>query len=282
MRLIDTHSHIHDAEFDADRDAVIARATESGVELVVTLGVDSDNSRLALALAERSPVVFAAVGIHPHEASEATELDFAELEAMSAHPRVAFIGEIGLDFYRNLSSHEDQKRVLRRQLSTASRAGKPVSVHSRLSDDEMVAALGPWSAEMHGALPDGRPLGVMHYFSGDVRLAQRYIELGFMISIHTSITHPKASSLIEVARQVDLDHLVLETDSPYGAPQRLRGKRNEPAFVADTVRRVAELKGVTAEAVAAATTVNAQRLLGFRRSAAGAHEIPQTTGLRGW
>jgi TatD DNase family protein len=175
---------------------------------------------------------------------------------------VAAVGEIGLDYYRNLSPHDQQMRVLRRQLMTAQRVGKPVSIHARDAHEDMMPLLEQWSREMGARLPDGRPLGVMHYFSGDAPRARRYIELGFVISVHTSVTHPKAAQLHDVVRETPIEHLVLETDSPYGAPQRYRGKRNEPAYVAEAAAKVAELKGMAAAAVAEITTQNARRLLG--------------------
>jgi len=269
MRLIDTHSHLHDREFDADREAAIERARAAGVELIVALGVDAANSRAAVALAESHRCVVAAAGVHPHDAKDATEAQLAELEELARHPRVAMVGEIGLDFYRNLSPRDVQLRVLRRQLETAGRAGKPVAVHARDAHDEMLPALAAWSREMGGRLPDGRPLGVMHYFGEGPELARRYIELGFLISIHTSVTHPKAAVLANVAGEIGLEQLVLETDSPYGAPQRHRGKRNEPAYVIEAATRVAELKGASVEAVAEQTTANALRLLGLAVAAGG-------------
>jgi len=269
MRLIDTHSHIHDAEFDGDREAALERARAAGVELVLTLGVNAENSRRAVALAERRPDVLAAAGVHPHDAAEATDADLDELEELARHPRVALVGEIGLDFYRNLSPRDRQAWVLRKQLLTAQRVGKPVAVHARDAHEEMMPLLTEWSREMGGALPDGRPLGVMHYFSGDAALAQRYVELGFVISVHTSVTHPKAAQLADVVRAIPLEHLVLETDSPYGAPQSHRGKRNEPAYVAEAAYRVAELKGLPVDVVAETTTRNAERLLGVTVAAGG-------------
>lgn len=269
MRLIDTHCHIHDGAFAADRDAALDRARAAGVELMVTLGSNATDSREALALAERRPDVLAAAGVHPHDAAEATDADLDALEEMARRPRVAMIGEIGLDFYRNLSPRDRQVAVLRRQLETARRVGKPVAVHAREADEEMLAVLSAWSRELGGALPDGRPLGVMHYFSGDAAAARGYVDLGFMISVHTSVTHPKAAMLAEVARALPLEHLVLETDSPYGAPQRYRGTRNEPAYVAEAALRVAELKGLSVEQVAETTTANAERLLGVTVATAG-------------
>lgn len=265
MRLVDTHCHIHDDVFSREGDdaaAAIARAHATGVELMLTLGVNRADSECAIALAERHGGVWAAVGVHPHDAKDATADDLDALEAMAAHPKVAMIGEIGLDFYRNLSPRGVQLDVMRRQLETARRVGKPVAVHTREAQDEMLPLLEAWSASMGGRLPDGRPLGVMHYFSVDAAQAARYVELGFVISIHTSVTHRKAALLQDVARTLPLDHLVLETDSPYGAPQRYRGKRNEPAYVLEAAAKVAELRDVTVEHVADVTTRSALRLLG--------------------
>ncbi|TAK67698.1 MAG: TatD family deoxyribonuclease [Dehalococcoidia bacterium] len=262
MRLIDTHSHIHDAAFDADRDAAIERARAAGVEYILTLGVDAADSRRAVELAERYACVLAAAGVHPHDAAEAIESDLDALEELARHPRVAAVGEIGLDFYRNLSPREAQLRVLRRQLETATRVGKPVAVHCREAEPDMFGVLSEWSGRMGGCLRDGRPLGVMHYFSGDTELASRYIGLGFFISVHTSVTHPRAEQLREVARTAPLDRLVVETDSPYGAPQSVRGKRNEPAHVAEAAARIAELRSMDVAEVARITTDNALRLLG--------------------
>jgi TatD DNase family protein len=272
MRLIDTHSHIHDAEFDADRDETVERARAAGVELILALGVDAANSRRAVELAERRECVLAAAGVHPHDAGDATDADLDALEELARHPRVALVGEIGLDYYRNLSPRDQQVRVLRRQLLTAQRVGKPVAVHAREAHKEMMPLLEQWSRDTGGRLSDGRPLGVMHYFSGDVRQARRYIELGFVISVHTSVTHPKAAQLQDVARETPIGHLVLETDSPYGAPQRYRGKRNEPAYVAEAAAKVAELKAMAVEDVAEITTRNALRLLGAGVAAGGRSE----------
>ncbi len=263
LRLTDTHCHIHDAEFDADRDEMFARARDARVAFMLTLGVDAANSRAAVALAEAHSDVLAAAGVHPHDAKDASDADLDALEELAHHPRVAVVGEIGLDFFRNLSTRDQQVRILRRQLGTAARAGKPVAIHARDAHDAMLPLLTEWSREMGGRLPDGRPLGVMHYFSADANAARAYINLGFVISIHTSVTHPKAAQLAEVARTIPLDHLVIETDSPYGAPQSHRGKRNEPAFVVEAAKRIADLKGLSLENVVAATTRNAMRLLGI-------------------
>ena len=270
LRLIDTHCHIHDAEFDADRDEMLARARDAGIALILTLGVDAANSRVAVALAERHGDVLAAAGVHPHDAKDATDADLDALEELARHPRVAVVGEIGLDFYRNLSPRDQQVRVLRRQLQTAARADKPVAIHAREAHEEMMPLLTEWSREVGGRLADGRPLGIMHYFSADAAAARAYVDLGFLISIHTSVTHAKATQLADVARAISLDHLVIETDSPYGAPQRHRGKRNEPAYALEAAAKIAELKSVPVEEVADATTRNGLRLLGIEPSDAEA------------
>ena len=270
MRLVDTHSHIHDREFDADRAATIERARDAGVEAIVMLAVTAANSRLAIELAERHRQVFAAAGVHPHDAKDASDADLDALEELARHPHVVMVGEIGLDFYRNLSPRDTQIRVFRRQLKTSARVSKPVAIHAREAHSSMLPLMEDWSREMRGALPDGRLLGVMHYFSGDAALALRYIELGFVISVHTSVTHPKAAQLAGVVRQVPLEHLVLETDSPYGAPQSHRGKRNEPAYVAAAAEKVAEIKGIPVEDVGETTTANALELLGLAIAASTA------------
>ena len=270
MRLVDTHCHLTDKAFDAEGDATIARAHDAGVSRMLTLGVTLDDSRRALALARRHDSVLVAAGVHPHDAKDADDAALDALAQMASDDAVALVGEIGLDFYRDLSPRDVQERVFLRQLETARRARKPVAVHARDAHERVHPLLAAWSRECGGALADGRPLGVMHYFSGDAALAQMYIDLGFVISIHTSVTHPKAAVLQDVARRTPLEHLVLETDSPYGAPQRVRGKRNEPAYVADAANKVAELKGLQASDVAEATTRTALRLLGLAVAAGGA------------
>jgi TatD DNase family protein len=189
---------------------------------------------------------------------------------MAAHRLVALVGEIGLDFYRNHSPRDQQIRVMRRQLETARRIGKPVAIHTRDAHDTMLPLLREYSHRAGGGLPDGRPLGVMHYFSGDIALARAYVGLGFVISVHTSVTHGKAEVLRSVAREIPLEHLVIETDSPYGAPQAHRGKRNEPAFALEAAKAIAELKGLAVDVVAAATTRTAEHLLGVAIAAGGA------------
>lgn len=269
MRLIDTHSHIHDASFGDDAAAAIERARAAGVELILTLGENVENSRAAIALAETHDGVLAAAGVHPHDAKDVTEAGLIALRGLVEHPRVAVVGEIGLDYYRDISPREVQRRVFQAQLEIAAAARTPVAVHARNAHDDILPALTAWSRALGGRLHDGRPLGVMHYFSEDAEMAARYIELGFVISVHTSVTHPKAALLQDVARDTPLEHLVIETDSPFGAPQAYRGKRNEPAYVVEAARKIAELKGIDVARVAEATTGNALRLLGVGATVGG-------------
>jgi len=260
MRLFDTHTHIQGAEYDADRAAVIARARDAGMAGMLVLGVDVASSEAAIALAEANPSVLAAAGCHPHDADKMDDASLERLEELAASPAVVAVGEIGLDFYRNFSEHDRQVEVFRRQLAVAANAGKPVAVHCREAHEACLPIVEEWSQRLGGTLPGGRPLGVMHYFSGDVELGRRYSALGFLISIHTSVTYPKAGQLQDAGRELPLDRIVVETDSPYGAPQSLRGKRNEPANVIEAVRKIAELRGEAVELVAEATTENALRL----------------------
>ncbi|MEX0785985.1 MAG: TatD family hydrolase [Dehalococcoidia bacterium] len=262
MRLFDSHAHIQGPEFDADRDAVLERARAAGVEGMLVLGWDVPSSERAIALAATQPGVLAAAGCHPHSAAEMDEASLTRLAELAHDPRVAVVGEIGLDFYRNLSPHDRQIEVLRRQLDIAADAGKPVAVHGRDAHEALRPIIEQWSRRVGGRLPDGRPLGVMHYFAGDVELGRRYVELGFLLSIHTSVTHPKSERLQSVAREMPLETLVVETDSPYGAPQSHRGQRNEPAYVSEAVAKITELRGEPVERVAEATCENARRLFG--------------------
>jgi TatD DNase family protein len=228
--------------------------------------VDVSSTERALELAEHDPRVYAAAGCHPHGAAGAAAKDLARLAELARHPRVVAVGEIGLDFYRNLSPRDVQLDVFRRQLSTAADLSLPVILHCRDAHEEVLAIVEDWSRRLGGTLADGRPLGVIHYFSGNLALAERYLDLGFLISIHDSVTYPRSQKLRSVATAVPLDHLVLETDSPYGAPRSHQGQRNEPAYLGEAVAAVAELRGVAFQEVASRTAENAVRLFGLVRA----------------
>jgi TatD DNase family protein len=251
--LIDTHAHLHFPELAADLDAVLARAREAGVSAMVTIGTDRETNPAAVALAESLAGVYATVGVHPHDAADATEADFEAMERLARESvKVVALGEMGLDFFRNLSPRDVQERVLRRQLGLARRLGKPVVIHCRDAHPEALAILADERVSEVG--------GVMHCFSADVETARRCLDLGLAISLAGPVTYKNAKALPDVARFVPADRLVLETDCPFLPPHPHRGQRNEPAWVAITAARVAELRGVTIEALGERTSENARRL----------------------
>jgi TatD DNase family protein len=257
MRLVDTHAHLHFPEFAADLDEVLRRARLAGVAALVTVGTDRDTNPAAAALAERHADVYATVGIHPHDAAEATDEDLAAMERLArSSPKIVAFGEMGLDYFRNLSRPDVQARIFRRQLDLARRVGKPVVVHCRDAHEDALAIL---AEERVGEIG-----GVMHCFSGDAAVAKRCLDLDLLISLAGPVTYKNARALPDVARFVPEDRLVVETDCPYLPPQPHRGQRNEPAHVSLTARRVAELRGADPERLAAAMSDNAARL--FRLS----------------
>jgi len=251
--LFDTHAHLHFPELAADLDAVLERARAAGVVGMVTIGTDRETNPAAVALAERLDDVHATVGIHPHDAARATEADFEAMERLAREsPKVVALGEMGLDFFRDLSPRDVQEAVFRRQLALARRLHKPVVVHCRDAHPETLAILAEEGV--------GEVGGVMHCFSADVEVAGRCLDLGLSISLAGPVTYKNARALPEVARFVPADRLVVETDCPFLPPHPHRGQRNEPAWVAITAARVAELRGVTPAALGETTTENARRL----------------------
>lgn len=253
--LFDTHAHLHFPEFAGDLGTVLERARAAGVRRMLTIGTDVGASRAAVALAARESDVWASVGVHPHDAGDADATALAEIEDLAAEPRVVAIGETGLDFFRNLSPRDVQERVFRAQLALARRVGKPVIVHCRDAHEETLAILADERV--------GETGGVMHCFSGDTAIARRCLDLGLVISLAGPVTYPKARALPDVATFVPGDRLVVETDCPFLPPQPYRGKRNEPAYLAITAARVAELRGEPLETLAARTSENAAKLFGL-------------------
>jgi TatD DNase family protein len=251
--LFDTHAHLHVPEFADDLDPVLERATAAGVTRVVTIGTDVPTTRAAIGLAERYPRVWATAGIHPHDAADADETALAEIERLADHPRVVAIGEIGLDYFRNLSPPGAQARIFRRLVELARRLGKPAVMHCRDAHPETLAILAEERVSEVG--------GIMHCFSADVAVARRCLDLGLVISLAGPVTYPNARALPDVARFVPADRLVLETDCPFLPPQGHRGQRNEPAYLAVTAARVAELRGEPLDVLAQRSSDNARRLL---------------------
>lgn len=255
--LVDTHAHLDDAAFADDREAVLARAMDAGVEQLVTVGADIATSRAAIALAARHANLWATVGVHPHDAKTVDAAALGELERMARSAKVVAIGEIGLDFYRDLSPREAQRSAFAAQLDLARRLQLPVVIHDRDAHEEVLAHLRAWVATTPGAR------GVLHCFSGDEAMARAAIDLGFYVSLAGPVTFAKAPRLHHLASALPLERLLLETDCPYLAPEPFRGKRNEPANVRLIAERVAALRGTTLAEVARATTANAKRLFGL-------------------
>ena len=251
--LIDSHCHLDRDEYGEDREAVIARAREAGLERAVLIGLWRSKGSFgdALALRDSDPAFFAAtIGIHPHEAADAPEEDFATLERLAHDPRIVAIGETGLDYHYDHSPREVQQNAFRRQIRVAKSAMKPVVIHVREAHAECREILISEKADAGG---------IIHCFTGDAEEAKGYLELGFYISVAGVVTFKNAEPLREAVRQVPLDRLLVETDSPFLAPIPMRGKRNEPAHVALVAAKVAEVKGLSVDEVARATTENAKR-----------------------
>ena len=257
MRLVDSHVHLDDSKFDADREAAIDRALAAGVEHMMAIGTGGGPPDLETAIrqAERYPFISATIGVHPHDASKATPDTFARLRELAAHPKVVAIGEIGLDYHYDFSPRDVQRAVFREQLEIAAEAGKPIVIHSRES----------WPDTME-LLASGHH-GIIHCFTGDPQQAREALDLGFHLAFGGVLTFPNAEAVREAARITPDDRLLLETDCPYLAPLPHRGRRNEPAFVIEVARRLAAVRGSTLDEIAAQTTRNFERLC-LRREAA--------------
>jgi TatD DNase family protein len=260
VSLIDSHCHLDSDQFDADRDAVVERALAAGVEQMVAIGTGEGPPDLeaGMRLADRYPCFYATVGIHPHDASKAMGDTYTRLAELLRHPKVIAMGEMGLDYHYDHSPREVQRSVFIEQMRIARDAGKPIVIHTREAWDDTIALI-----QQHWvpAGPAAKPLGgIMHCFSGGATEAAQALALGFYLSFGGVVTFPKASNIQEAARCAPADRILIETDAPFLAPVPKRGKRNEPAFVVETARKLAELRGETLDAVAAATSANFRRL----------------------
>jgi TatD DNase family protein len=252
MILFDTHAHLNDTGYNNDRDEMIQRARQAGVVHIVNVGFNLASSRESLKLADRYDLIYAAVGIHPHDAAEAGPGYLEELEKMAAHPRVVAIGEIGLDYYRDLSPRPVQRKVFTEQMALAKKLQKPIIIHDRDAHGELMDIL---RKERLG--PAG---GVMHCYSGSREMARECLAMGFYISIAGPVTFSNAARLKEVAAGIPPDRLLIETDAPYLTPVPYRGKRNEPAHVLYTAQEVARLRGMETEDLAKMCTGNGRKL----------------------
>jgi TatD DNase family protein len=255
LALVDSHCHIDMPQFDADRDAVVERAREAGVETMLLVGGFDEERGQERALRVADELGFpASAGIHPHEARLATDAIYDELRGLAREKRIVAIGEIGLDFHYDHSPRPVQRQVLRQQIRLARDVGLPVIVHTREADDETASLLEEEGADEVG--------GVIHCFTGGTELARRALALGLYISFSGIVAFPRADTIQEVARTVPRDRLLVETDAPFLAPPPHRGKRNEPAFVVEVARRVAALRSVSPEEVGTAAGENFGRLFG--------------------
>lgn len=252
LHLTDSHAHLNDSRYRQDLPMVLERARDTGVHTIITVGYDLKSSLAAVHLAAKMPGVYAAVGIHPHDASAASPEALQELRRAAANKKVVAVGEMGLDYYYDRSPRETQRQVFREQIRLARELGKPVIVHDRDAHNEVLAILREERADDVG--------GVMHCFSGDTSFAAKCLELGFYISLAGPVTFKNAGDLHRVARFLPKDKLLLETDAPYLTPVPHRGQRNEPAYVRYVAERVAELRVETLQDLAEQTSRNAALL----------------------
>jgi TatD DNase family protein len=257
VSLIDSHCHLDSTEFDADRDETIQRALAAGVEHMLNIGTGNGPPDLeaGVRLADKYPAFFATVGIHPHDAAKAGPGDYRRIADLLAHPKVIAVGEIGLDYHYDFAPREAQKSAFIEQMSIAAPAGKPIVIHTREAWQDTVTLLEKyWTPHGIG--------GIMHCFSGGPEEAQRALELGFYLSFGGILTFPKAAQVHAAAKAAPRDRILLETDAPYLAPVPKRGKRNEPALMVHTARKLADLRGESFEDVCRVTSENFRALAG--------------------
>jgi TatD DNase family protein len=271
--LVDSHAHLEMDQFDADREPMIARAREAGVETIVAIGSGTGPGSLdcGLQLAEQYEFIYATIGIHPHEAPLANETDFEELAQLAKRPKVIAWGEIGLDYFYDHSPRDVQQQVFLQQMELAQAAKLPIVIHCRPSDgsddaweDCLKRLREHWAGSGLG--------GILHCFTGNWQHARRALDIGFMISFAGNITFPKAQQIRDAAKQVPLERVLIETDSPFLAPVPHRGKRNEPAFVKEVAGQLGELRGLSTEEVGRQTSSNFYDF--FNLSECGKSRVP--------
>jgi len=249
--MIDSHCHIDSRDFDGIRDEVLCEARDCGVHTIISVSADMDSSELEVGLARKHEMLFATVGVHPHEAKNLDEKAFRRLKELATQDKVVGIGEIGLDFYRNLSPHPVQKVAFHKQMQLAVERKLPVVIHTREAFRETLLI----TAEYADLLPGG----VFHCFPGDVEEALEIIDMGFLVGIGGVVTYEK-SRMSRVASEIPLDRMILETDAPYLTPVPLRGKKNRPAYVRYVCDKVAQLRGISPAEVEKATDRTCQKL----------------------
>jgi TatD DNase family protein len=265
MQIIDSHAHLEMTQFDEDRAAILGRARAAGVQALLAIGsgtAPTERLDAAIPFAEQYDWVYATVGIHPHDAATATEAHFARLDELARHPRVIAWGEMGLDYYYDHSPRDVQQSVFRRQLMQARAHKQPIVIHCRDAWEDCLAILEE----------DWRPAGlggIFHCFTGTLEEARRGREMGFLISFAANVTYPKMQHLRDVAKEIPLQSMLTETDSPFLPPQGRRGKRNEPAFVVEVAQTLGNVRNLATDEVAAATAANFQRFFRLNTGAPG-------------
>jgi TatD DNase family protein len=257
--FVDSHAHIEGSEFDADRNEVIQRALDAQVEVIVCVGngdASQDSHTAAFRIADENDFIYTTVGVHPHEARLFDEELRARLKELSEHPKVIAWGEIGLDYHYDNSPRESQREAFRAQLRMARERRLPVSIHTREAETDTLTILDEeWTGAGLG--------GVIHCFTGTRTFAEAAVERGFLISFSGVVTFKKSEDLRETARSLPMDRILIETDSPFLAPVPYRGRRNEPAYVVETAKALAELRGTTTAEIGRETSVNFRRLFGL-------------------
>ena len=256
--LVDSHAHLDDPRFNEDRDAVIQRAWDAGIRRILTIGngTGPDQMGCGIPIAEAHDWIYTSAGIHPHDAIKVEERHYSLMRDLAKHPKVLAIGETGLDYYYDNSPRDMQREVFRRQLALANDLNLPVIIHTRDADDDTIALLKSENSSR----------GVIHCFTSGEKLADFVLERGFFISFSGIVTFPKAQNLAAIAKRIPLDRILVETDCPYLAPVPNRGKRNEPAFVADTARFVAEMRNMAPDELAARSSANFHSLFKVKSS----------------
>ncbi|NLV16756.1 MAG: TatD family hydrolase [Syntrophomonadaceae bacterium] len=252
VKVIDSHAHLQDPRFASDVDQVIERACEGGVEMMICVGYDLQSSRDALALAGRYPQIRVVAGVHPHDAKSMNDQVLSELWELGSDPKVVAIGEMGLDFYRNLSPVEDQKKAFRAQIKLAQELRKPIVIHDRDAHAQVLSIIKEEKAGSNG--------GIMHCYSGHLPLAIELIKEGFAISFAGPLTYSNAKKSVETATRLPINKILIETDCPYLAPQSHRGKRNEPLWVWEVAKKLAECQKKSLEEVAYITANNTRQV----------------------
>ncbi len=263
MHLIDSHAHIDFPQFDADRDAMLARAQAAGVTTLLAIGTGPGPEKLdaALPYAEANDWIYTTVGIHPHEAKEVTASHLETLAKLAEHPKVIAWGEIGLDYFYDHSPRDLQERAFRQQMELARAAKLPIIIHCRDAWNDCLQLLDEvWKPTGLG--------GILHCFTSTLEDANHGIDMGFLVSFTANVTYPKAQNIRDVAKALPLEKVLIETDSPYLAPQSVRGKRNEPAYVAEVAKVLANVRDLPVEAIAEQTTENFRRFFPIARPGA--------------